>query len=268
MSRYKRRLRTFHTSIYIGKMDMDVAAWFNMLRTETDISLPKWVHYLLAAEVMKEIPDIGTISVGRQFPLPPKKQPAADASPKPGVIRFGEGSAAAAEETKKTNDRINPKNFEYGWHVRGPNGEYIYGSTISLCISCPETIELIHKVWTNGRQFSTYLKALIRSRLKYGPEPVPPPIEEYQRIIDQYLLAITHVPYDAKQAFEKPPELPEFETIPKRPRRPTGGRQIQGSIQAPGKVQSHPGGPQVAQERPSEESGSGGLMDDGPDSLI
>lgn len=230
MGRHQRRSRTFYIGIYIGKMDLDVAAWFNMLRAKTSISFPKWIHYLLAAEVMGEDVDIGAIKKGPQL-----KISSADAqlASQRNTIRFGEGSTVPGE-TKKTNKRVNPAGFKYGWDVRGPDGSFIYGSTISISISTPETIELINKVWKNGRQFSTFLKALIRKHLSYEPEDRAPSESEFLRICDQYLIAVTPQPYDPKKVFEVPVELPDFKEL--REKAQKGAQKPKETIQEQSKV--------------------------------
>lgn len=205
MGRRKRRLRTLPIGIYIGKHDLDIAAWFNLLRG-TSISAAKWIHVLLAAERMGLEIDIGAV----QGNAPPKQAPPSTVNnlPQSGLTRprsvnFGSGSAAptSAEPKAKTNDRINPPGFRSGWEVKGPDGSYIYGSIVSITISTPETMELINRIWRNNREFSTYLKALIRKHLKKEAQSRPPSDAEYVRIRDTYLIYVADQQYDSKSLF-------------------------------------------------------------------
>lgn len=216
MGRRKRRIRTFSIGIYIGRHDLDIAAWFNLLRTETSMSPAKWIHALLAADRMGIELDIGAV----QGSVPPKAAtppPTINNLPQSGLTRprsvnFGSGlTTPASQETKsKTNNRINPPGFRSGWMVKGPDGSYIYGSVISITISTPETIELINGVWKNNREFSSYLKALIRKYLKKESQARPPADAEYIRVRDAYLLYVANHQYDSRDMFlyKKPLEKP------------------------------------------------------------
>ena len=180
------------------------------------MSPAKWIHALLAADRMGIELDIGAV----QGSAPPKAAtppPTINNLPqseltRPRSVNFGSGlTTPASQETKnKTNDRINPPGFRSGWMVKGPDGSYIYGSVVSITISTPETIELINGVWKNNREFSSYLKALIRKYLKKESQPRPPADAEYVRVRDAYLLYVANHQYDSRDMFlyKKPLEKP------------------------------------------------------------
>lgn len=162
--------------IYIGEGDKDIAAWFNMLQ-RYHLSRSKWVCGLLAAYSMGKPLQIGIVD--RKAPL----------------IREG----------PKTGDTVDPKgNFKYGWHIRGPNHEFVIGSVVSVTIRNSEVQDILDEAWSNGHKLATFIKALIRQNLRTGEKDIPPKADALRRLWAEYLVSVNGTMTKAKRSNSLP----------------------------------------------------------------
>lgn len=148
--------------IYIGADDKDIAAWFNLLQ-RNGMSRSKWVHGLLAAYALGKQIQIGIVD---------RRAPLIRDGPHPGDTVSSKGS------------------FRYGWHVRGPNREYVIGSVVNLSVQNSEIKSVLDEAWANGHKLAPFIKSLIRSNLKIGEKEVPPKPDTLKRIWSEYLVSI------------------------------------------------------------------------------
>lgn len=174
--------------VYIGPDDMDIAAWFNMLQ-EHGMSRAKWARGLFAAYALSQPLDIGTITLHPVSSTTPSKTTDNN-------LLFGMGNS----QKGNNNDR-----YGYGWHIRGPNREFVQGSVINVSVSKGEILPIVDMVWSNGHQLATFFKALIRQNLKYGDKNIPPKFESLQKVYSDFMVS---------QATEK-----VSEDVPKRKKR-------------------------------------------------
>lgn len=167
--------------IYISADDKDIAAWFNLLQRSHQ-SRSKWVCGLLAAYSMGKTLQIGIVD--RKAPL----------------IRDG---AEAGDTVTPTGQ------FHYGWHIRGPNREFVIGSVVSVTIRNSEVQDVLDEAWANGHKLATFIKALIRSNLKTGEKDVPPKSDALRRLWSEYLVSVNGTMTKAKRTRSLPQEEPE-----------------------------------------------------------
>lgn len=173
--------------IYIGEGDKDIAAWFNLLQRNGQ-SRSKWVCGLLAAYALKKQLQIGIVDC--RAPL----------------IRDG----------PLAGDTVSQEGpFQYGWHVRGPNREYVIGSVISLSLHNDEIKDVLDEAWANGHKRASFIKALIRNNLRTGDKDIPPRPEVLHRIWAEYLVAV-----NSKMTNTKKSKAIDSEPTPERPKRP------------------------------------------------
>lgn len=176
--------------IYIGPDDLDIAAWFNMLQKH-GMSRAKWARGLFAAYALSQPLDIGTIALNPVSSVTPS-------NPTSSNLLFGVGSS----QKDNSNDR-----YGYGWHIRGPNREFVRGSVINVSVCKDEILPIVDMVWSNGHQLATFFKALIRQNLKYGDKNIPPKFESLQKVYSDFMVS---------QATEKVSrEEPERKRTPK-----------------------------------------------------
>lgn len=158
--------------VYIGPDDLDIAAWFNMLQ-EHGMSRAKWARGLFAAYALSQPLDIGTITLNPAPSATPSKTTDSN-------LLFGVGSS----QKDNSNDR-----YGYGWHIRGPNREFVQGSVINVSVRKDEILPIIDMVWSNGHQLATFFKALIRQNLKYGDKNIPPKFESLQKVYSDFMVS-------------------------------------------------------------------------------
>ena len=146
--------------IFISAEDKEIAAWFNLLNRNRR-SHSKWVRALLAAYALDKRLSIGTIN-----------------------------SAAANQLNHPDSDEQGnpPKKLRYGWNVRGPDKEFVVGSTINIGFTKDEIFPVIEEIWKNGHKRSTFIKALIRKNLHRADQDIPPKEEDRQAIWSKYLV--------------------------------------------------------------------------------
>ena len=162
--------------IYIREGDKDIAAWFNLLQRHHQ-SRSKWVCGLLAAYSMGKPLQIGVVD--RKAPL----------------IR----------EAPTTGDTVEPSgHFKYGWHVRGPNREFVIGSVVSVTIRNSEVQDILDEAWANGHKLATFIKALIRQNLKTGEKDLPPKADALRRLWSEYLISVNGTMTKAKRSNSLP----------------------------------------------------------------
>lgn len=162
--------------IYIGEGDKDIAAWFNLLQRH-HLSRSKWVCGLLAAYSMGKPLQIGIVD--RKAPL----------------IREGPKAGDTVERTG---------HFKYGWHVRGPNKEFVIGSVVSVTIRNSEVQDILDEAWANGHKLATFIKALIRQNLKTGEKDIPPKADVLRRLWSEYLVSVNGTMTKAKRSNSLP----------------------------------------------------------------
>lgn len=146
--------KRLNIGVYIGPDDLDIAAWFNLLK-ENKISRAKWVKGLLAAYAINKPLDIGSVSA----------------------------ASISACEALPVKD-----NHTHGWQVKGINGEYIGGSVVNVSIGKAEIVGILEEAWANNHHLSTFIKALIHKNLKVSDKEVLPEPENYKRIYSEFLI--------------------------------------------------------------------------------
>ena len=150
--------------IMITKDDLDIAAWFNMMKREGQ-NASKCIAGMFAAYDMGEMLDAGEVACS---PIAPTSATPSTIAPnratssnnRPQTLLFGSGKATASAQSKPTASK-----YSYGWTVKGPNGEYIVGSVINVSIARQEILPVIAKVRSNGHQLAPFVKALIRQSI-------------------------------------------------------------------------------------------------------
>lgn len=147
-------------SVNIGKGDTEIAAWFNMLR-ESGQSKSMWASAILLAYEKGELLDLGSISIESAEAL--RKRRKASALAGGSALMYGTGNISSR-----------PRRLDAGWGNRGPNGEYIIGSTITVRLSNREAVKEYWKLREEGYHISTLLKDVIRQGLSRGDAPFPP----------------------------------------------------------------------------------------------
>jgi len=164
--------------IYISPIDADIAAWFNLLKRSGQ-SYTRWIKALLAAYALNDSVRIGVID--RKAPL----------------IRGKNGEPGRNTVEKKGG-------FHYGWQIRGPDGEYVIGSTINVCVPKQDLQPILEEAWSNGHKLSTFVKSLIRKNLKAADKDIPPKMEEYTRVWSAYLVYINSKNTDPDREIAEP----------------------------------------------------------------
>lgn len=150
--------------IYIGPDDIDIAAWFNLLKRSGQ-SYTRWVKAVLASYALNEPVKIGIID--RRAPL----------------IR-GKDGQPGGNTVKSTGP------YRHGWQIKGPNGETVIGSVVNISVSRQDMGPVLEEAWANGHKLATFVKSLIRKNLKAADRDVPPKNEEFARIWAAYLVHI------------------------------------------------------------------------------
>ena len=174
--------------IMITKDDLDIAAWFNMMKREGQ-NASKWIAGMFAAYDMGEMLDAGEVACR---PIAPTSATPSTIAPnratssnnRPQTLLFGSGKATASAQSKPTASK-----YSYGWTVKGPNGEYIVGSVINVSIARQEILPVIAKVRSNGHQLAPFVKALIRQSIAASSIERPPSINSLNQIFARYLLS-------------------------------------------------------------------------------
>lgn len=136
--------------ISIGKNDLDIAAWYNMLKAN-HLPVSTWTSYAVLAFVYDSPLDIGTVKIE-------KKKEQAQAS-----LMFGSGNT---QNTEKESKR--------GWKKRGSKGEFVEGSIIMVPIYKEDVVFALKKLKEKGVAHSSAVKSIIRKYLKVGDQTIPP----------------------------------------------------------------------------------------------
>ena len=152
--------------VMITEDDRDLAVWFNMMRGH---NASKWISGMLAAWDMGETLDAGG--------CPPPAAPVQVQKPThAATLLFGSGQAGTG----------NKRN--YGWTVKGPNGEYIVGSVINVSIARREIRPIIDRLRREGRQLAPFVKSLIRSSITTEERQRLPDINALNAVFARYRL--------------------------------------------------------------------------------
>lgn len=159
--------------ILITPSDADIAAYLNSLRDAGE-KPATWLSGMLIAN-----------EIGEDFPIPDfrnqtfqvKKRSAAQAQ-NSGLL-FGSGSTVQTSE---------PEHWEYGWQVRGPHGEIVEGTVVSVSFCRPEVVAILRKMKENHLKIATYLKALIRHNMALEKRPFS--VKDLDRILREYYLKL------------------------------------------------------------------------------
>jgi len=162
--------KRLNIGVYIGPDDLDIAAWFNLLR-DNDLSRAKWIKGLLAAYSLDKSLDIGTISF----------------------------ASLSENNTAAENDK-----FGYGWQVKGQNGEFVQGSVVNISIGKSEVVPILEEAWTNNRHLATFIKALIRKNLKVGEKVVLPKPGHLKKMYAEFLVKENSKPLHTDKSVEQP----------------------------------------------------------------
>lgn len=136
--------------ILITPSDADIAAYLNSLRDAGE-KPAKWLSGMLIAN-----------EIGNDFPIPDFrnqtfKPKIIHSSPQNTGLLFGSGSTVQTSSS--------PEHWDYGWQVRGPHGEIIEGTVVSVSFCRPEVVAILRKMRENNLKISTYLKALMRHNM-------------------------------------------------------------------------------------------------------
>lgn len=170
--------KKLNIGLYIGKNDIDIAYWFNMLR-KCGYTPVKWIIGIIAAYYMNKNIDIGTIKVVN---TPIEKKSLSNS------VEFNNIN------TQNNHDVILPQSYNnynfrylYGWHIKDTNGLYTIGSVIPISIYKKEIILIISKLCENNK-IATFLKALIRKYLKKALYAQYPDINSLEYIMSEFIL--------------------------------------------------------------------------------
>lgn len=144
--------------ILITPSDADIAAYLNSLR-DSGKKPAKWLSGMLIAN-----------ETGEDFPIPDfrgetfqNKQTTTPSSSGGGLL-FGSGNSSA--------DLSASDKWEYGWQVRGPHGEIVEGTVVSVSFCRPEVVSILNTMKENHLKIATYLKALMRHNMSLEGRPV------------------------------------------------------------------------------------------------
>jgi len=170
--------------IYIAEDDLDVLAWFNLLKAN-GFPLSKWVSILLIAEEIGETLDIGAITeeeIDRLRTLEGIAQ-ITEAIPvkRPQSIMFGTGNAQAQQKPKSTE-------WTYGWHIKAKDGTYKVGSVINISIARKNIQSILVGLRNRKIQVSTRIKALVRKYVSYESMLRAPIRIDANRMLSQFQL--------------------------------------------------------------------------------
>jgi hypothetical protein len=170
--------------IYIAEDDLDVLAWFNLLKAN-GFPLSKWVSILLIAEEIGEALDIGAITeeeINRLRTLEGIAQ-ITEAAPvkRPQTIMFGTGNAQAQQKPKSTE-------WTYGWHIKAKDGTYKVGSVINISIARKNIQSILIGLRNRKIQVSTRIKALVRKYVAYESTLRAPIGIDANRMLSQFQL--------------------------------------------------------------------------------
>lgn len=139
-----------YISVCFSKNDKELIAWANMLR-ENNQSIGTWVQALLIAEDLNIELDAGSVSKNQER--------------KSAQLSLLYGTSDETTNGQKT-----------GWQIRGPQGEIIEGSILSIQITRPATSALLQKLRRNHKRVGPYIKAVLRKRIEVTEtEPNRPP---------------------------------------------------------------------------------------------
>lgn len=181
--------------IYISPTDKDIAAWFNLLERNHQ-SRSRWIQGLLAAYSLNRPLRIGVVD--KRAPLVQNGPDQGDTVPSSG-------------------------HFAYGWHVRGPNREFVIGSVVNVSIRNDEIKTTLDEAWENGHKLAPFIKALIRQNLKVGDKDIPPKSDELNQVWSAYLVKVNSVKTKRKKAMElsklAATPVPEDDLKPAKPKK-------------------------------------------------
>lgn len=183
---------TITVSLTIGKKDQDIANWFNMLRAGGQ-SKSMWASAFLMAYEKGVVLDTGCVTT-------PGETPCNASAVHPNPSHADGNRRQAADTLLFGTGKINAKPYRHdsGWGNRGPNGEYIIGSTITLRITNREVIKTYWKLVGEGYHISTLIKYTLRSGLRQGISEELPDPEEARKLL-------TFPPFKVLKPAAKPP---------------------------------------------------------------
>lgn len=108
-----------------------------------------WLQAVLLADSLNIDIDIGAVYIA------PEKKNMKPSSGK--YLMFGDDTVKESRKKNKVN---------YGWNVRGINGEFIPGSIFCFNITRPVIFPIVQNICDKHNNVSSYIKALIRKYLK------------------------------------------------------------------------------------------------------
>ena len=145
--------------ILITPSDADIAAYLNSLR-DSGQKPAKWLSGMLIAN-----------ETGDEFPIPDfrgekfQKKPISQTPVSGGNgLLFGTGTSF--------DEPLVSDKWEYGWQVRGPKGEIVEGTVVSVSFCRPEVVAILRSMKENHLKIATYLKALMRHNMSLKGTPI------------------------------------------------------------------------------------------------
>ena len=155
--------------ITIGKQDLDIAAWYNMLK-ENNLSIVAWTNNVVLAYLSDKPLDIGTIHIKTK-----------EENPQSSNFMFGSGNSQSNQASKFPKERWEQK-------TRGKDDELIEGSVLFIRTRNEDVIYALKSLKSKGYTYSGTIKALIRRYLKTGKSSIPPLYQSFNSLVSlEYL---------------------------------------------------------------------------------
>lgn len=139
--------------IVLAENDKSIIKWLNML-VESGESPRTWLQAVLLADSLNFPIDIGTVYI-----TPDIKKTSNLKTGK--YLMFGDDTVSNSGKEKKKKNKIN-----YGWNIRGKDGEYVPGSIFCFNITRTALLPIIKNITDNYSNISSYVKAVLRKYLK------------------------------------------------------------------------------------------------------
>jgi hypothetical protein len=156
--------------IVLADNDKSIIKWLNMLNDNGE-SPRTWLQAVLLADSLNIDIDIGAVYIA------PEKKNMKPSSGK--YLMFGDDTVKESRKKNKVN---------YGWNVRGGNGEFIPGSIFCFNITRPVIFPIIQDICDKHNNVSSYIKALLRKYLKTTSEEASAYIPDNTAIKDLFAL--------------------------------------------------------------------------------
>lgn len=156
--------------IVLADNDKSIIKWLNMLNDNGE-SPRTWLQAVLLADSLNLPIDIGTVYIA------PEKKNVRPQSGK--YLMYGDDTVKESRKKNKLN---------YGWNIRGSNGEFIPGSIFCFNITRPVIFPIIQNICDKHNNVSSYIKAVLRKYLKTTTEESAAYIPDDTAIKDLFAL--------------------------------------------------------------------------------